>query len=63
MCWLAGFAVALVLVASLLIVKSELEERKEKSERRLKGRMQSVFLESLELKVFMGDADARNEVT
>lgn len=44
-------------------MKSELEERKEKSERRLKGRMQSVFLESLELEVFMGDADARNEVT
>ncbi len=43
-----GFVIAVVLVAGFLIAKSEVEERKEKGERRLKARMQSVFWESLE---------------
>lgn len=47
-CFLVGFVVALVLVAGFLIAKSVVEERKEKSERRLKARMQSVFWESLD---------------
>ena len=46
--YLTGFGLALALVAGFLIVKSVVEERKEKSERRLKDRMQSVFWESLE---------------
>ena len=47
-CCLAGFAIALALVAGFLIVKSVVEERREKSEYRLKARMQSVFWDSLE---------------
>ena len=47
-CCLAGFAIALALVAGFLIAKSVVEERREKSEYRLKARMQSVFWESLE---------------
>lgn len=37
--YLTGFGLALALVAGFLIVKSVVEERKEKSERRLKARM------------------------
>ena len=47
-CCLAGFAIALALVAGFLIAKSVVEERRERSEYRLKARMQSVFWESLE---------------
>jgi hypothetical protein len=47
-CYATGFCIAILLVVVFIIVKDEVEERKEKSERRLKARMQSVFLESLE---------------
>lgn len=47
-CYATGFCIAILLVAVFAIVKDEVEERKEKSERRLKARMQSVFWESLE---------------
>jgi uncharacterized membrane protein YgaE (UPF0421/DUF939 family) len=47
-CYGIGFCIAILLVMVFTIVKSEVEERKEKSERRLKARMQSVFWESLE---------------
>ena len=47
-CCLAGFAIALALVAGFLIAKSVVEERRKKSEYKLKARMQSVFWESLE---------------
>lgn len=47
-CYAIGFCIAILLVFAFTIVKNVVEERKEKSERRLKARMQSVFWESLE---------------
>lgn len=42
-CYLAGFAVALALVAGLLIVKSVVEECREKMERTAKHIAETVF--------------------
>ena len=47
-CYVTGFCIAILLVIAFTIVENVVEERKEKSERRLKARMQSVFWESLE---------------
>lgn len=44
-CYLAGFAVALALVAGFLIVKSELEERKEKQKRMMTRIAEDVYNE------------------
>lgn len=46
-CWLAGFAVAMVLVAGGLIVKREVEEQKAKGECRVKQLAEVVFYEEL----------------
>lgn len=43
--YLAGFAVALALVAGFLIVKSELEERKEKQKRMMARIAEDVYNE------------------
>lgn len=42
-CWLAGFAVALALVAGFLIVKRVVEEHREKAERKAKDVAETVF--------------------
>lgn len=42
-CWLAGFAVALAMVAGFLIVKRVAEEHKEKMERTAKNIAETVF--------------------
>lgn len=47
-CYAIGFLVALLLVICFTIVKDTVEERKEKRERILKARMQSVFWEEIE---------------
>lgn len=47
-CYVTGFCIAILLVIAFTIVKDEVAEQKEKSEFRLKARMQSVFWESLE---------------
>lgn len=47
-CYATGFCIAILLVVVFTIVEGEVEEHREKSERRLKARMQSVFWESLE---------------
>ena len=44
-CCLAGFAIALALVAGFLIVKSEVEERKEKQKRRMTRIAEDVYNE------------------
>lgn len=44
-CCLAGFAIALTLVAGFLIVKSEVEERKEKQKRRITRIAEDVYNE------------------
>ena len=47
-CYVTSFGIAILLVIAFTIVKDVVEEQKEKSEFRLKARMQSVFWESLE---------------
>lgn len=44
-CYLAGFAIAMALVAGFIIVKSELEERKEKQKRRMTRIAEDVYNE------------------
>lgn len=48
-CWLAGFAIPLVLVVGFLIVKSELEERKEKQKRMMTRIAEDVYNERSKL--------------
>lgn len=47
-CYAMGFFVALFLVIVFILVKDEVEERKEAYERRMKFKMQNVFHEELE---------------
>lgn len=46
-CWLAGFAVAMALVAGFIIVKRIVEEYREKAERTAKYIAGTVFYEEL----------------